>query len=97
METPMQAESQPPRGWLRTIVFAVAGAFFLYSYLQTRQLPYLLSAVGFALILPNTFLHPVNWRRPTDTSRHKNTHPAMTLLSLLGAVLIVVGLVMSWT
>lgn len=69
---------------------------FLYLYLQSRQAHFLLTAVGFALILPNTFLHPVNWRRPTDTSRHKATHPALTLLSLLGAVLIVVGLVMQW-
>jgi len=85
-----------PRGWLRTAAFAVAGAYFLYSYVQTRELSLLLSAIGFAMILPNTFLHPFNWRHPSDTSRHKNTHPALTLFSLVGTVLIVTGLVMQW-
>ncbi len=92
----MQAGSKPSRGWLRTLVFTVAAAYFLYSYLQTGQLHYLLVAVGFILILPNTFLHPVNWRQPNDTSRHKSTHPALIIFSLLGALLIVIGLVMMW-
>ena len=95
----MDESPQPtskPRGVLRTIAFAAAGAWFLYLYLQTWQVPYLLTAAGFALILPNTFLHPVNWRQPTDTSRHKSTHPVLTLLSLAGAVLIVIGLAMQW-
>jgi len=95
METMSQSTAKL-RGVLRTAVFAAFGILFLYFYLQTHQVPFLLTALGFALILPNTFLHPVNWRRPTDTSRHKATHPLLTLASLLGTTLIVVGLVMQW-
>jgi len=95
MENMPQSASKP-RGVFRTSMFAAAGILFLYLYLRTHQVPYMLTAIGFALILPNTFLHPVNWRAPTDTSRHKATHPLLTILSLVGAVLIVVGLVMQW-
>ena len=95
MEEMPQSASRP-RGVLRTAVFAAAGILFSYFYLQTHQVAYLLTAVGFALILPNTFLRPVNWRKPTETSRHKDAHPLLTVLSLVGAILIMVGLVMQW-
>jgi hypothetical protein len=70
MENMPQSASKP-RGVLRTAAFAAAGLLFLYLYLQTRQVPYLLTTIGFALVLPNSFLRPVNWRTPTDTSRHR--------------------------
>ena len=92
----MQIEPKQSRGWLRSSIFALAGAYFLYEYLRGGQLAHLISAVGFALILPNTFLHPVNWRNPADTSRNKNIHPVLTVLSLIGTVMIISGLIMAW-
>ena len=94
MEEVAQVEQKAKRGWLRTAVFAIAGLFFLIDYLQTRQTGSLLSTIGFAMILPNTFLHPVNWRKPT-TSVGK-PHFALTLLSLAGTICIVSGLFMQW-
>ena len=92
----MQPEQIKSCGWLRSSVFALFGAYFLYQYVQGGDRAHLISAIGFALILPNTFLHPVNWRRPADTARNKHIHPALTVLSLIGTVLIVTGLIMAW-
>ena len=96
MEIQMQTEEKKPRGWIRSAVFALAGAFFLYEYLHLGERAHLISAIGFALILPNTFLNPVNWRRPGETGRNKKVNPALTVVSLIGTVMIISGLVMAW-
>jgi hypothetical protein len=92
----MQATSRASRGWLRTTAFAIAGAYSLNLYLRMSELPHLLLAIGFFMVLPNTFLHPVNWRQPTGTSRQRDASPVLTLLSLLGIALITIGLVVQW-
>lgn len=95
MEQPTTITPSTRRGWLRTSVFAIAGIYFLYLHSQTRELSFLISAIGFALILPNTFLHPVNWRSPIKSTGSR-PHPGLTLLSFTGTILILVGLVMQW-
>ena len=96
MENSMSTETVQKRGWLRAILFGGFGLYFLYIYLQTRELEYLLTTAGFALILPNTFLHPVNWRRPGTTIGSTRPHPALTLSALAGTICIVAGLIMQW-
>ena len=95
MEDSMQTERNQKRGWLRTTVFTAAGVFYFLEYLKTHQIAMLITAAGFAMILPNTFLHPVNWLSPTKAGGVK-PHPALTLLTLVGGISIIVGLVMQW-
>ncbi len=91
----MQVEQKQKRGWLRTAIFALAGIFYLYQYVQTQQIPLLITAIGFAMILPNTFLHPVNWLNPMKAGGTK-PNPALTLLTFVGAICIIGGLIMQW-
>ena len=96
MGNSMPTETTQKRGWLWTIVFSIVGLYFLYSYIHTREPGNLLTALGFALILPNTFLHPVGSRRPGTTIGVKRPHPALRLAALAGTICIFAGLIIEW-
>jgi len=96
MDNSMPAETTKKRGWLWTVVFIIVCLYFLYSYLQTRELGNLLVAVGFVVILPNTFLYPVGSRRPATAVSSKRPLLAIKLAALAGTVLIFAGLIVEW-
>ncbi len=87
----MPSDAKTSYGWARSIVFAIAGVYCFYSYVRTHQVYDLLSALGFVFIIPNAFLHPVDWMRLTAASGDNRHRLVLTILSAVGAALIIIA------
>ena len=77
------------------MLFGAVGSYCMYRYLISGQLKFGVLALGMLMVLPGIFLNPVNWRSPAATAVRDSSNK-LKALSIIGAILIVVGSLMLW-
>lgn len=93
-------DAQPGRGWLLAILFAAFGLLNIadYFYASREDIHRIVSGVGFLLMAPHAFFHPIRFTKPIRAQFEGPSRALTPLdgLAVIGVVFLVAGLMMRW-
>ncbi len=97
MQPAKQLGTREKRGWALAVLFTLGALASASQFVATSAVGFVVAALGFSMCVPYALLNPINGSDPLGLRRTRPAQP-MSLwrrLSVLGLVLVVVGLAAS--
>lgn len=92
------ADTRPERGWAFPGLCVVLGIYFLADYFYAGGVHRAVFGLGFLMLVPSLFLHPVPMRTPMAALFTQPRRPTnWDWVAIAGTFVLIAGIVLRWT